>query len=58
MEFMIMSDLKTILMANKNNINSNKVKLLICKLILSREIEMILIIYNYMQFRKYNIFIF
>ena len=58
MEFMIMSDLKTILKANKNNINSNKVKLLICKLILSREIEMILIIYNYMQFRKYNIFIF
>ena len=58
MEFMIMSDLKTILKANKNNINSNKVKLLICKLILSREIEMILIIYNNMQFRKYNIFIF
>jgi hypothetical protein len=58
MEFMIMSDLKTILKANKNNINSNKVKLLICKLILSREIEMILIIYNNLQFRKYNIFIF
>ena len=58
MEFMIMSDLKTILKANKNNISSNKVKLLICKLILSREIEMILIIYNNLQFRKYNIFIF
>ena len=58
MEFMIMSDLKTILKANKNNINSNKVKLLICKLILSREIEMILIIYNNLEFRKYNIFIF
>jgi hypothetical protein len=57
MEFMIMSDLKTILKANKNNINSNKVKLLICKLILSREIEMILIIYYNMEFRKYNIFI-
>ena len=49
MEFMIMSDLKTILKANKNNIN-NKVKLLICKLILSREIEIILIIYDNMQF--------